>query len=274
MEKVVLFGEKRNLVGIVSEADLSQQHDKPFVLMLNAGLVHRPGPFRMNTEFSILLAEHGINSMRFDLSGIGDSDKQAMDSMLYKDRNLADVGEAIDFIKENLSVSNIIVMGLCTGADLAHRAAVHYKEISGCIMLDGYGYPTPKFYLKRYGPILLSPKRAFNVLRKIFARILPKNDGDSVESGADAYYWELPAKHDYESDMLAMHQAGKKHLYVYTSGVAEYYNYELQFEDSFKGEIFFPDVQVHLFSGSDHTYILHQQRMYLFDLMLEWISDV
>ena len=72
--------------------------------------------------------------------------------------------------------------------------------------------------------------------------------------------------------MLAMHQAEKKHLYVYTSGVAEYYNYELQFEDGFKSSPFFADVQVKYFAYSDHTYILHAQRQQLFSLMLSWIE--
>lgn len=276
MEKVFLMGEKRNLVGILSQSDSAKTgEEKPFILMLNSGLVHRPGPFRMNTEFAMLLAEQGFSSFRFDLSGIGDSEKQAMDSMLYKDRNLSDVGEAIDFIVEKVNPARIIVMGLCTGADLAHRSAAKYDEISGSILLDGYGYPTQQFYLKRYAPLLMNPVRLLAAVRRIVKRILPLDSADNLgESGVDAYYWELPDKSDYIADMNAMHQAGKKHFYAYTSGVSEYYNYEQQFFDSFKGEDFCSDVKVHFFNGSDHTYILHQQRMYLFDAMLEWINDV
>ena len=71
MDKAFLFGEKQNLVGILSEPDNQREsNDKPLVLILNSGLVHRPGPLRVNKEFSLYLAEQGFASFRFDLSGI------------------------------------------------------------------------------------------------------------------------------------------------------------------------------------------------------------
>lgn len=275
MDKVFLFGEKKNIMGIVTEPDDSHAiTDQPFVIILNSGLVHRPGPFRMNKDFSMLLSENGIASLRFDLSGVGDSEKQAMDSMLNKERSLSDVGEAITFIKDRLNPSKIIVMGLCTGADLAHRSAVKYPEISGSILLDGYGYPTRNFYIKRYAPILLSPKRMINLIGRIFKKIMPSgnnSDGQS-ESGANAYYWELPDKEDYISDMKLMFKDGKKHLYAYTSGVREYYNYEQQFVESFSEHSFCNSVQVNYFSYADHIYTLLEQRNKLFETTLEWIK--
>jgi len=272
MDKAFLFGEKRNLVGILSEPDGENNSDKPLILMLNAGLVHRSGPFRMNKEFSDILSTNGFSSFRFDLSGIGDSEKYPMDSMAYKDRNLSDVGEAVDFIKEKINPSKIIVMGLCTGADLAHRSAVAYDDISGSIMLDGYGYPTKNFYIKRYVPVLFSPLRLFNYFRRFFSRLIPSNNEAQTESGSDAYYWELPDKQRYIDDMTSMFNNGKKHLYAYTSGVREYYNYELQFVDTFNSYSFCPSVQVNYFEYADHIYILLEQRNLLFNTMLDWIK--
>lgn len=276
MEKSFLFGEKKNLLGILSEPNVPRGHEtKPLILILNSGFVHRPGPFRMNKEFSMFLASQGYPSFRFDLSGVGDSEKQAMDSMVYKDRNLSDIGEAIMFLKESIKPPQIIVMGLCTGADLAHQAAVKYDDISGSILLDGYGYPSPLFYVKRYGPILLSPKRIFGVLTTIASKLLHKTDSsEPEESGADGYYWVLPKKQDYIADMEKLHQAGKKHFYGYTAGVAEYYNYEQQFEDSFKSHAFINDVQVSYFKYSDHTFILLNQRKLLFDSIMKWIKSI
>jgi len=164
-------------------------------------------------------------------------------------------------------------MGLCTGADLAHQAAVLYDDISGTILLDGYGYPTQRFYMKRYGPILYSPKRMFSVLGKVVSKFFPKNNTyESDESGADAYYWVLPDKKDYIADMEKLRIAGKKHFYAYTAGVGDYYNYENQFEDLFKNQKFKDTVQVHYFKYSDHTYILHSQRKKLFDNILNWLE--
>lgn len=273
MDKAFLFGEKKNLMGILSvpDGDIS---NKPLVLILNSGLVHRPGPFRMNKEFSYILSEHGFCSFRFDLSGIGDSEKQKMDSMLSSDRNLSDVGEAISFIKEKVNPSNIIVMGLCTGADLAHRSAVKYQDISGTIQLDSYGYPTRNFYIKRYGAIFINPKRVINLLRRVLLKFVPSKSGlESSESGADAYYWQLPEKRSYIADMELMHENGKKHLLAYTSGVRDYYNYKNQFLDSFGNHSFSSNVQIEYFNYADHLYILHKQRDALFNAMLKWVEN-
>ncbi len=279
MDKAFVFGERKNLIGILSQAGVQvDSQDKlsesrPLVLILNSGFVHRPGPFRMNREFSMFLADNGYSSFRFDLSGVGDSEKQAMDSMVYKERNLSDIGEALAFIKDTVRPSRIIIMGLCTGADLAHKAAVKYSEISGTVSLDGYGYPTPRFYLKRYGPVLLSPMRMFRVFFRLLLKLIPGVGTREVsESGVDAYYWILPDKKNYIADMESMHQAGKKHFYAYTGGVAEYYNYVDQFVDAFKAYAFKDDVQVSCFHYSDHTYILLSQRKQLFDKILKWLD--
>jgi len=274
MDKVFLFGEKQNLVGILSEPNTAQiTQDKPLILILNSGLVHRPGPLRMNKEFSLYLAEHGFSSFRFDLSGIGDSEKQASNNQTFKDRNLSDVGEALELIKDKISPTKIIIMGLCTGADLAHRSAVKYKDISGSILLDGYGYPTRKFYMKRYLPILMNPKRFLNIVIRIASTIFSKDKKNiSSEQGADAYYWELPDKQDYINEMQLQHKKGNKHLYVYTSGVREYYNYKQQFFDTFKDFDFCSSVDVEYFAYSDHIYILLEQRKQLFDCTLNWIK--
>ena len=76
MEKIQIFGEHSNLLGILSESNtLNKSNDIPGVIILNAGLVNRTGPFRMSVELARLLAENGCNVLRFDLSGIGDSEK-------------------------------------------------------------------------------------------------------------------------------------------------------------------------------------------------------
>jgi len=274
MDKVFLFGEKNNLVGIFSEPDnVQKNHDKPLILILNAGLVHRPGPLRMNKEFSLYLAEQGFSSFRFDLSGIGDSEKDGANNQSFSERNISDVGEALELIKDKVSPSKIIVMGLCTGADLAHRVAVKYTDISGSIMLDGYGYPTQRFYLKRYMPILLSPLRMFKIAVKLLSKLLPaKKSITTKESGADAYYWELPVKKHYIDDMELQHKRGNKHLYVYTRAVREYYNYEGQFVDNFASHDFCSSVEIKYFTYADHIYAVLSHRKQLFDACLDWIK--
>ena len=192
MEKAYLFGEQKNLLGVLSDPNSSSiDKNLPIIIILNSGLVHHVGPFRMSVDISRILTPLGYRVFRFDLSGIGDSKKRAQDSMLSTERNLSDVGETIEFLKNKYTECKFITLGLCTGADLAHRSAVKYKEVIGTIMLDGYAYPTTRHYLGRYSPmyyikrlksILFNPERLksfiadkkINFIQKTIIRLTTK----------------------------------------------------------------------------------------------------
>ena len=271
-EKVIIAGDKKNLIGILCEAKKEGfGTQKPSVLLLNAGLVHRIGPFRMNVDLSRELSELGYDVLRVDISGIGDSDKIANDSRSYEQRNLDDIGEFVKYLSSN-NPQGVVVIGLCTGADHSHKAAVAYKEVVGTILFDGYGYPTFKFYLKRYGPILLSFNRTINAIKKVFKalfRIGGKSSGDA--SGADAYFWKLPPKSNYINDLELLRERGVKQFYVYTSGVDGYYNYKEQFADGFGSKDYSRDITVEYYDRSDHTYSLHNDRMRMFKDVTNWL---
>ncbi len=72
IEKIALFGESRNLVGVITQPGDGPAPDFAFVL-LNAGVIHHVGPNRINVKLARRLADSGFTVMRFDLSGIGDS---------------------------------------------------------------------------------------------------------------------------------------------------------------------------------------------------------
>ena len=69
-EHVVQFGERRRLVGTLTEA--SGPRDGGFVL-LNAGVISRVGPQRLNVTLARAIARIGFTAFRFDLSGLGAS---------------------------------------------------------------------------------------------------------------------------------------------------------------------------------------------------------
>ncbi|HHO68021.1 MAG TPA: alpha/beta hydrolase, partial [Gammaproteobacteria bacterium] len=71
-ERVVTFGPERNLVGVLTQPD-QVRPDLPVLVFLNAGLLHRVGPYRMHVDLARQLAARGYASLRFDLSGRGDS---------------------------------------------------------------------------------------------------------------------------------------------------------------------------------------------------------
>ena len=74
-ERVVEFGDGVQLSGVVTEP--SGPARSTGVLLLGAGLLHRVGPARLHVELARALAAAGLPVLRFDYSGIGESEVRA-----------------------------------------------------------------------------------------------------------------------------------------------------------------------------------------------------
>ena len=76
-EMVVSIGTNDALVGVYTapacETSRDTPGDAPTVILLNAGVVHRSGPFRLHVEVARRLASLGYPCFRFDLAYLGDS---------------------------------------------------------------------------------------------------------------------------------------------------------------------------------------------------------
>jgi hypothetical protein len=72
-ERAHTFGSHQGLVGITCEPDAGPGLDLPGFIFFNIGLNHRVGPQRVQVELARALAVQGFASLRFDLSGLGDS---------------------------------------------------------------------------------------------------------------------------------------------------------------------------------------------------------
>ncbi|MFP2897131.1 hypothetical protein [Corallococcus sp. 4LFB] len=73
-ERICTFGPEQSLVGILTEPDPAKVlPEAPAVVLSNVGLNHHVGPYRLWVELARQLAGRGITTLRFDLSGLGDS---------------------------------------------------------------------------------------------------------------------------------------------------------------------------------------------------------
>ena len=147
IEKAYRFGRDGGLAGVVAEpAGTTESRDKPAVLLLNSGLLHRVGPYRLHVSLARRLASIGYSVLRFDLSGIGDSAAHK-DSRSDHERALGDVQDAMDFMSSARGARRFVMMGLCSGAENSHRVAVADSRVCGAVFLDGYAYPTLRHFL-------------------------------------------------------------------------------------------------------------------------------
>lgn len=277
-EFAITFGENRGLVGIITEPKKSNSHAHIGIILLNAGMVHRIGPFRLNTLLARTLANSGYTVLRFDLSGIGDSELSISTSS-NEEQAVNDIGHAIDYLKQANQTKSFILIGLCTGADNAHKAAIKYNEVKGAIYLDGYAYPTPRFYIKRYLPVLLNPRRFIHALWSIIKLIVlrvplypPDPLAQAEGEPTNLFVWNLPLKEKTLKELQSLIKRNVELCCIFTSGSIRQYNYRGQFKESFRKIDFGDKLQVHLFEEMDHTYILTEDREKLIRTIVDWVG--
>lgn len=139
-ERTLTFGAGNNLFGILSEpAQLptAGHHLDTAVLMLSVGTNHHIGPNRLYVKMARSLAAQGYRSLRFDLTGIGDS-RSAVDnggSRLYSKGSTVDVQAAIDCMSLH-GCKRFVLLGLCSGAYVAFQTAILEARVSGVILLN------------------------------------------------------------------------------------------------------------------------------------------
>src|SRR5581483_2069665 len=142
-EQVLLFGEHRTLVGVVTSPDAPEgapTASAPVAaVFLNAGVIHRVGPSRLYVHLARALARLGWMSVRFDHSGIGDSPVRR-DGRSFEESATLEAGEAMDALEQSYGVRQFVLIGLCSGAVTAFEAAGVDERVAGIVMINPQGF--------------------------------------------------------------------------------------------------------------------------------------
>jgi pimeloyl-ACP methyl ester carboxylesterase len=114
-----------------SASDASSQ--SPTIFFLNAGALDHVGPARLWVQLSRLWAEAGARTVRFDLTGLGDSPRRAGEPrpIVYAPDALDDVLDVLRAVSPE-DPSNAILVGLCSGGYHAIEAALALKVRGLC----------------------------------------------------------------------------------------------------------------------------------------------
>jgi len=261
------YGAENNLNGIASIPD--NINKKAAVLLFNAGVLHKVNAFDLNINFKKTLLDTGALVFRFDLSGMGDSLKPSQNTT-KEEQVMRDLTQTMDMLENKYNINEFIVIGLCTGADNAHKIAVIDKRVMGVVWLDGYAYATAEFKklnTARYLKAAMTPDKLFRFIKKKIFK--PNETASNVE---DNYVWVLPEKEKYKSEMKEIFERGCKSLYFYSGGVNDYYLYENQFYDSFNDEDFLSSVEVEYNINADHLYVIKKHRAAMLSRLAQWME--
>lgn len=271
MEFPVVFGEEKNLFGIINRAHQDSAKSVG-VIMLTAGMLHHVGSYRFHVLLGRRLEEYGITSLRFDLSGIGESlpSGKKHDSL---HRAATEAEAAMEYLRQELGVSKFILFGLCSGADDGWFTAYHNESVVGLVMIDGCGYPTKKFQQVKLKSFLtqrlLSPRYCLAWIRRNVAgrAVAPAtlSIGDDIR--------EFPNRSEAVLQLQSLMDRDIRLLCCYTSGSRDYFNHKQQFQEMFAEVDLQDKVDVEHYPNMDHVAILKEDRQVLLNRIGNWIHQ-
>ena len=258
----------KQLVGIYTESAIETDQKLPTILFFNSGLLPHIGPYRLYVKLARHFAKLGYPSFRFDLSGIGDSEKHK-DSRLHKLQHQEDIKEVIDFLEKEHSDTGFVSFGICTGADNAHKTMARDLRVFGAICVDGYTYPTKRYYFNHYLPKLFSLSSWMTMLKMAYRKVVPEKTDEKLDT--IDMTWHKPPKENVEKEYREFISRDCSLLSIFTASWP--CNYNNQLSDVFSTVPFGDNLQTAYLEDAEHIFPLAEDRNSLTDVMTSWLQE-
>ncbi len=279
-ESVIEFGDEQRLVGTLLWVEptlrsLSSMGLPIAVLTFNAGLIPRTGPHRIWVSLARKIAQQGICSLRFDLSGQGDS-RAAGSLQAFETQSIEDIRQAMGAVQEKTGIERFVLIGICSGGVLSYQAALEDERIIGCAMIDPYMYPTPRTFFVRmqervrregYAPVI---KGAIDSLKRKMGLFSVTSSVVKPPSALPGL--ARPEPEDYAAGLQKLLDRKTKVWMIYTGSFLYKYNYKEQFNDYFKRFKLTGPLVVDFETGIDHTVTEKTSQAFVVSKMAQWLK--
>jgi hypothetical protein len=229
-----------------------------------------------------MVAPTGFASLRFDYSGIGDSEPRK-DALAFEQFGVLEAQEAMDYLEKANVAKSFVLIGLCSGADMAFETARADKRVEAIGQLDSYVYPTVMSYAHRYAPRLLKLSTWRNVLTgktvvgPFVRRLLGVKQSNGVDASAEEnldrgpYERDFPPKQTVAAGLKALADRGVRFFNFFSN---DYYYYRGQYRDCFR-EIKFGDrLRIEFIPGADHLVSGLADQQYVVSAMSDWVRSL
>lgn len=137
-EQAVLFGREQTMVGVLTTPAGPRRAPGVAAVFINAGVVHRVGPNRIYVRAARLLAERGLVSVRFDLSGIGDS-PASLGTAPFEQAAVGETRDVLNRLQEKFGIERFVLLGICSGAVVSFRTALADDRVAGAVLINPQG---------------------------------------------------------------------------------------------------------------------------------------
>jgi hypothetical protein len=251
-EQAVQFGRAASLAGVLTDAGAGESR-LPILLMPRSARLHRAELGRLTVELARAARASGVRSLRFDLSGCGDSGA-GIPGESGAAAAVNDIIDAMDYLARAHPERRFVLLGV--GADLAviHRVANSDTRVAGVISINGPGFRTLRYWLIRCVR-LLSPVPT--------RRAVPA----AQDSAADG-----PDRDAFAHTIQALAERDVRMLHIYTGGATErYFNHARQFWSMLPPLATHGRVAVACLPTADDDLAFRDDRVLLFDLCLDWM---
>jgi len=251
-EQTLLLGPAKHIVATCTGALPSQTQRPPVVALLtNSGVIPRSGPNRMNVHLARHFAAMGIPSVRFDLTGLGDSGRPATPLPLMA-QWVADTRSVMDHAAEQHGCDRFLMVGFCSGAEVAHLVALEDARLRGAVLWDLYAYPTPAskllslaYRLQRLG-CRGAARKAAQRLTALLSRQPP------AAPQAKAMASTVPDRAVYAQRIQTLVDQGVALHIAFGEGNQTWFNHSGQFRAMFSGQRFLAQVDFSFLTETDH----------------------
>ena len=127
-----------HLVGVLCEPATGGERGVLGALLLNAGLVPRPGPARLYVDLARRLAAAGVPSLRLDYAGVGDSPPRD-DAVPFERASVEETRAAMDHLAAAAGCRDFLLIGVCSGALAAFQTAVEDERARSLVLVNPPG---------------------------------------------------------------------------------------------------------------------------------------
>lgn len=280
IEEPLQFGEGGRLFGVLTRPE-DEAGDATVFVFLNAGLLHRAGPHRLHVRLARRLAAQGKYSLRIDLGGLGDS--IAPPGVTYPESVAVDFADVLEFLNMEMSAPDLVLVGLCAGADNAIRLAPDNPQVKGLVLMDpvcdkddGFEARKSTFAKRALATKAATPSRYVPAIKRRLESLTGQDGGDDegeTKSTADSLdLRDIPTPEQTRQAFEQVRERQGRVLSVFTSYALRYYNEHGQMArvlgvngyDEFATEIFWPQMR--------HTYPLETHRLKLMDAIEKWAT--
>jgi pimeloyl-ACP methyl ester carboxylesterase len=247
-------------------------------VFINSGIIHRVGASRIYVRLARALARRGAATLRFDLSGVGDSSQP--EDQLHAPRaevTQRDIDDALSLL-EREGAGPLIVAGLCSGADDALAAIARNARVSGAVLIDPFAFRTRRYFVEYYGTRLLRPSSWWGVVtgksravESLTGALMSRmSRSASPVTEADPGWSTAPSREVYLAHLEALISRGTHLSYVFTGGLPERYGYRDQLFDAFPRLNLREQVAHEYFPDAGHTFRGEMLQQQLEDCILGW----